>query len=177
MRRGLMFGCFGLLGLCVICAGVGYFAGLPRVRDGLRDGVADFGATEIAEIFAVPGAAGPGTYLLTEADINARIQAENPDAQNIDDWLIDITPAGYDVGFTASGDNVTYSGNLIAEDGRLKVTNTEADASFFEWFFSAGAMGDAIEKTFNTWLDANNLTLTDVQLGDGEMTLVTQPAG
>lgn len=174
MRRGFMIGCFGLLGLCVICAGVGYFAGLPRVRDGLQDGVANFGATEIAEIFAIPGAAGPGIHTLTEADINARIQAENPDTNNIDDWLIDITPAGYDVGFSANSEAVSYSGNMVAENGRLSVTNTEADATFFEWFFSAGAMGNAVERSFNTWLDANNLTLTDVQLADGEVTLVTE---
>lgn len=174
MRRGLMIGCLGLLGLCVICSGLGFFVGLPRIRDGLEDGVAEFGATEIAEIFAIPGAAGPGTHTLTEAAINARIQEENPDAQNIEDWLIDITPAGYEVGFSASGDDVSYSGDLVAEDGRLRVIDTEADATFFEWFFSAGAMGDAIERSFNTWLDANNLTLTDVQLADGEVTLVTQ---
>jgi hypothetical protein len=179
MRRGLMIGCFGLLGLCVVCGVLGFFFGLPRFRDELRDGVADFGATEIAEIFAipgspVPGATGPGTYVLTEADINARIQEENPNAQNIDDWLINLTPEGYRVGFTASGDEVSYSGNLIAENGRLKVTNAEADASFFEWFFSAGAMGGAVERSVNTWLTANNLTLTDVQLADGEVTLVTE---
>ncbi len=174
MRRFFMFGCLGLLGLCVVCSGLGYFLGLPRIRDGLQDGVAEFGATEIAEILGTPSAAGPGAYTLTEADINARIQAENPEAQNIDDWLINITSAGYDVGFTASGEEVSYSGSLIAENGRLAVTNTEADATFFEWFFSANAMGDAIERSFNTWLDANNLTLTDVQLGEGELTLVTE---
>ena len=174
MRRGLMIGCFGLLGLCVVCGILGFFVGLPRVRDELKDGVAEFGATEIAEIFAIPGVAGPGTYTLTEADINARIQAENPEAQNIDDWLINLTPEGYRVGFSASGDEVSYSGNMIAENGRLRVTDTESDASFFEWFFSAGAMGDAIEQSVNTWLDANNLTLTEVQPGDGEVTLVTE---
>lgn len=174
MRRWFMIGCLGLLGLCVVCGGLGFFVGLPRVRDGLQDGVAEFGATEVAEIFAIPGAAGPGRYELTEADINARIQAENPDAQNIDDWLIDITPAGYDVGFSASGEEVSYTGHLVAENGRLAVTDTAADATFFEWFFSAGAMGDAIERSFNTWLDANNLTLTDVELGDGVVTLVTE---
>jgi len=174
MRRWLMIGCFGLLGLCVVCGVLGFFVGLPRVRDELTDGVAEFGATEIAEIFVVQGPAGPGTYTLTEAEINARIQAENPDAQNIDDWLINLTPEGYRVGFSASGDEVSYSGNLVAEDGRLQVTNAEADAEFFEWFFSAGAMGDAIEKSVNTWLTANNLTLTEVQPGDGEVTLVTE---
>jgi hypothetical protein len=174
MRRGLMIGCFGLLGLCVVCSGLGVFVGLPRFRNSLEEGVADFGATEIAEIFAVPGAAGPGTYTLTEADINARIQEENPDTQNLDDWLINITPEGYRVGFSAQGDEVSYSGSMIAENGRLRVTDTDADASFFEWFFSAGAMGDAIETSVNTWLTANDLTLTDVQLAEGEVTLVTE---
>ena len=174
MRRGLMFGCFGLLGLCVVCGALGFFVGLPRFRDELEDGVADFGATEIVEIFAVPGASGPGTYTLTEADINARIQEENPNTQNIDDWLVNITPEGYTIGFSASGDEVTYSGDLVAENGRLQVTNAEADASYFEWFFSAGAMGNAIERSVNTWLTANNLTLTDVQLADGQVTLVTE---
>ena len=174
MRRWFMIGCFGLLGLCVVCSGLGFFVGLPRIRDSLQDGVAEFGATEIAELLPVPGNAGPGTYTLTESDINARIQAENPDTQNIDDWLINLTPDGYRVGFSAQGDEVSYSGNMIAENGRLRVTDAEADASFFEWFFSAGAMGDAIERSVNTWLTANNLTLTDVQLADGEVTLVTE---
>ncbi len=174
MRRGLMIGCLGLLGLCIVCSGLGFFVGLPRFRDQLEDGVADFGATEIAEILAVPGASGPGTYTLTEADINARIQEENPDTQNIDDWMINITPEGYTIGFSASGEEVTYSGDLVAENGRIQVTNADADAGYFEWFFSAGAMGNAIERSVNTWLTANNLTLTDVQLADGEVTLVTE---
>jgi hypothetical protein len=174
MRRVFMIGCLGILGLCVVCAGLGYFVGLPRVRDGLRDGVADFGATEVAEVFSTPANVSAGRYVLTEADINARIREENPDAQNIDDWIVELTPQGYEIGFRASGDDVTYSGNMVAENGRLKVTDSAADASFFEWFFSADAMGDALEKAVNRWLDANNLQLTDVELGDGQVTLVTE---
>lgn len=176
MRRVFMIGCLGLLGLCVVCAGLGYFVGLPRVRDGLRDGVADFGATEVAQIFSTPANVSAGSYTLTEDEINARIQEENPDAQNIDDWIVELTPQGYTVGFRTSDRDVTYSGNLVAEDGRLKVTDSEADASFFEWVFSADAMGDALERAINSWLTANNLQLTDVQLSDGEVTLVTEQA-
>src|SRR5215213_8160446 len=112
MRKGCLFGVIGLLGLCVIGCGLGYFVGLPRVRDGLRDPFEEVIGTQVALVAApTPGEAPePGTYTLDAADLNTAIRDRLGDNGSFDDVAVNLTPGRYQVRFTTNNQDVTYGG-------------------------------------------------------------------
>lgn len=174
MRRGCFIAVIGVFGLCLVASGLVYFVGLPRFQDGARDEIRDAISTEVAQqIPSTGGTADPGTYTLSEAELQQGL-AENFDVQNVDNVLIQITPAGLAFILDAnSGDDVTYSGVPVAVNGRLEMTNMESNEGIFDFIFPADELGKAIEDAVNNYLEQNNLQVDSVELIDGELTLVT----
>ena len=173
MRRGCMFGCLGILGLCVLAGVLGYFVGLPRFREAVGGEVADAMCTEVARHLAPrPGAAPvPGRYTITEADLE-RSMVEEAEGQNVEDVDISITPNQIEITLTSSGDQeLSYAGQVAAENGRLVVTDFEASNDVMDFFFPADELAEGIEDGVNRYLALNTLRLNDVELGDGELTL------
>jgi hypothetical protein len=178
MRRGCMFGCLGILGLCVLTSGLLYFVGLPRFRDAVGDGVADAMSTEVARQLApqVGAPPNPGQYTITEEDLE-RSMAEEAEGQNVEDVDISITPNQIEIDLTSSGDQeLSYAGQVAAENGRLVVTDFEASSDVMDFFFPADELAEGIEDGVNNYLATNGLRLNDVELGEGELTLDVEAA-
>jgi hypothetical protein len=177
MRRGCVIFVLGSLVLCLLACGAGYFIGLPRLQDGLSDEISDVISTQVAEqIPAVNGSAQPGEYTFNEAVLQDAF-ARNVDTESVDDFLIRITPENLEfvIGIEG-GEDIAYSGVPVAINGQLEMTNMETNEGFFDRIYPADKLGDAIEEAVNDYLDANGLQVSDVQLVDGEMTIVTTAA-
>jgi hypothetical protein len=178
MRRGCLISVLVVLGLCVVGCGLAYFVGLPRFQDAIADEFEDAVSTEVArQIPATPGQGpAPGTYTITEASLLQTLQDE-AEGGNVEDVLVSITPSGIEIGFdTGGGQDVSYSGGVVAENGRLVLTDFEANNEGLEFFFPADKMGEAIEDAVNNYLAVNNLQLSSVELLDGEMVLEVEAA-
>src|SRR4051812_24424400 len=124
MRRGCTIFVVFVLVLCLGVCGLGYFVGVPRIRDSARDGVRDAVSTQVA--FEIPtvtgGQAEAGSYTITAAELQQRLLV-NVDNDTVDNIVISISPAGFEFGLTTSGDQkTTYSGLPVAENGKLKMT-------------------------------------------------------
>jgi hypothetical protein len=177
MRKGCLFGVIGLLGLCVIGCGLGYFVGLPRLREGIRDPFEEVIGTQVARaVVSTPGeAAEPGTYTLDADDLNAAIRDRLGDNGSFDNVEVTLTQGRYQVRLTTNDQDVTYGGAVAAVDGRLEVTDVSGDG----WMTSilpAGDIADSFENVVNDYLTANNLLLTEATIGDGTLTLTTERA-
>ena len=177
MRRGCMIFALGALGLCVVGGILGWLVGVPRLRDNLRDGVRDGIATEVAA--QIPAGAGgevpPGRYTFTEDELQAGLAEEAGD--QVEDVLIALSPTGIRLGFVAQGDQeFNYRGVPAAENGRFVVQNMEATNGVLDFLLPADDLATAIEDAVNGYLGENNLRLQAVELGDGELTLETEPA-
>ena len=177
MRRGCFIFVIGVLGLCLVACGFGYFVGLPRFQDSVSDDVHDAISTEIAQqIPSTGGTAEPGTYSFNESEIQEGL-AENVDLQNAGNLLVQFTPTELEFTFDVDGGNdVTYSGVPVAVNGRLEMANMESSEGFFDFFFPADELGNAIEDAVNTYLAQNNLQVDAVELANGELTIVTVAA-
>jgi hypothetical protein len=177
MRRGCLISVLVVLGLCVVGCGLGYFVGLPRIQDAFADEFEDAISTEVAN--QIPSIGGqppaPGTYTITEASLLQSLQDE-AEGGNVEDVLVSITPNGIELGFDTGGQDVVYSGGVEAEDGRLVLTDFEANNEGLEFIFPADKMGEAIEDAVNNYLEENNLQLAGVELTDGEMILEIEEA-
>jgi hypothetical protein len=175
-RRGCLIAVSSLLGLCLIACVLGWFVGIPRLRDAIKDDVEGAVGTEVARRLAPAGGTpAPGTYVITEQDLTERLRAESDeDTQDVE---VRIDPVGIEVVLPTEGQEFTYSGRPTAEDGRLVVRGMEANNDAIEFFFPPDDVAEAIEDGVNDYLAANALRLAALELGEGQMTLTTEPAG
>lgn len=170
MPRILTIVLFGFLGVCVLCVGLGYFVALPRVQDELESSMEEAVSTYVVPYIAGPGVTPEaGTYVLSEEDVNREIRAGS---SNLDDLVVAINPDAIEMRFGQQGQSVTYRAGVAVEDGRLDLTDANLDG-LPSWVFSADTITNAVENGVNDYLEEAGLMLTDVSLGDGEMTLVT----
>lgn len=171
MPRILMITAGVLLVLCVGCVLLGYFVAIPRVQDGVEDGidqaVSTYVVPEIAGIGATPGA---GTYTLTEDDINSRIQTGNASLQ---DLRFVITPAGLELRFGQQGQDLAYTAQVSAVDGRIEIQGEDL-SGIPTWIISTNTISDGLESGINRYLDENNLIVSSVTMQEGSMTLVLE---
>lgn len=159
-----------LLGLCVLCAGAGYFVGLPRVQDELETSIEEAVGTYVAPKFVGIEPAGPGVAVITEEELNAEIDSGDP---NLEDLRVEITPDYLEFQFGEQGRELTYRTGVAAVDGRFAAVDPTLDG-VPSWILPESSVTDGLVDGINDYLEANALTLTSVVLGDGEMTVTTE---
>jgi hypothetical protein len=177
VRKGCLYGVIGVLGLCVVACALGYFVGLPRIRESAREPIEEVVGTQIArQIAPDPGVVpAPGTYVIREDDLNTALQNEVTQTDLFDDVAITLAPEGFELRFTTNDTDVTYDGDIAAVDGRLEVTDINADG-WMTTFLPASEVRKALENVINDYLTTNGLRLADAELGDGTLTLTTESA-
>lgn len=177
MGRRFTFAIAGLLGVCLLCCGLVWFVAIPRARDTVEDGLREAVGTEVAVRVAPLGTVEPGEYVITEADLLGQInEALSGNSAQIEDLAFEITPDQIRIGFTSGEQDANYTGRLAAVDGRLDVQEMQTSSGFLDFLFPAGIVEDGIEDGVNGFLAANNVTLTDLVMQDGQVTLVVEPA-
>jgi hypothetical protein len=174
MKRILLITVAALLILCVACVGLGYFVAIPRVKDGVEDGVNEAVATYVApEIAGIGVEPAPGTYTLSEEPVNDRIITGDV---NLQDLRLEITPAGLELHFGEQGQDISYTAQVSAVDGKIDIQGADL-TGVPSWIVPAGSISNGVEQGINTYLEENNLTVSSVTLQDGSMTLVLADAG
>jgi hypothetical protein len=178
MGRRFTFGVAGILGICLLCCGLVWFVAIPRARDTVEDGLREAVGTEVAVRVAPVGTVEPGEYVITEADLQGQFDnALTDNSAQVKNLTVDITPDQIRVGFTSGEQDASYTGRLVAVDGRIDVQDMETSSGFLDFLFPAGIVEDGIEAGVNNFLDANNVILTGLTMEEGQMTLQVEPAG
>jgi hypothetical protein len=173
-RRGCLFGCGGLLILCVVALGLGYFIGLPKVQDAIANDFQDGIATVVTDGIT-SGNQSTGVLVITEDQINSVL---NTDVEN-SDVSSQITPNGVSIEFTYRNDNsdpIRYSAVPVVSNGQFKLTDVEATNGFMERVLPKDKLANAIEDGVNDTLAEHNLQLASIDLEDGQITLQAVPA-
>lgn len=173
MKRVLLILVGVVLALCVICVGLGYFVAIPRVKDGVQEGIHQAVATNVAPLIAGIGIdPKPGAYTLTEDQVNQQIQTSGADLK---DLHFDITPNGLDIQFGEQGQDVGYTTRISAVDGKIVVDDSSV-SGIPTWIIPAGAISSGIEDGINDYLAEHGLVVTSVTMQDGNMTLTLENA-
>lgn len=174
MKRVLLITAGLVLALCVACVFVGYFVAIPRVKEGVQDGVNEAVSTYVAPQIAGLGIApAAGTYTLSEDAVNNQILGSDASLQ---DLRFEITPAGLELHFGEQGQDVSYTAQVSAVDGKLQIENADL-SGIPTWIVPADAISKGFEQGLNNYLAENNLVVSSVTLQDGSMTLVLEGAG
>jgi hypothetical protein len=166
----------GALMACLLICVVLFFVTIRGVRSGIEDSLQDGMGTLVAGRMGESGAAAPGTYVITDAEILGRIQEElDRDGANIDNLVVRIHPGNrIEIGFDSEGQDVTYDGTIAAEDGELRVRGMKASNGLLNFLVPGGRVASGIEDGINEYLLANNLVLASVTSEPGALTLVVE---
>ena len=109
---------------------------------------------------------------MSEDQVNERIKTGDPDLQ---DLRLDITPAGLQMHFGEQGQNISYTAQVSAVDGKIDIQGADL-TGIPTWIVPSDAISKGVEQGINTYLEENNLMVTSVTLQEGSMTLVLADA-
>lgn len=176
MRRILLVTLGSLFGLGIVCIGLLYFVGLPRVRDGIADQFQNSLATVVTNQVNAQSL-NAGTYVISEEMLTAGLQSEvdGGTGTSINNITARITDQIVQIVFDSDNDDVTMDLQVAAENGRLAVTNTTISNSVFRFFLPEDKLREAVEDGVNNALAQQGLRLDAITLAAKEMTLVTTP--
>jgi hypothetical protein len=179
-RRVWLIIAASILGLCVLSCAALVFLGLPAVREGLRDEIEEAVSTEVAQQIPAPpgGQAEPGEYTMTEDSLEASLRDNVDEGGDSDgDVFVDITTVGIEIGVISRGQNATYTGTPVVEDGRFVVRDPESSSRFLSFLLPEDDFANALEDAVNGYLADNNLELSALELTDDAIVLTTVATG
>lgn len=165
-----------IVGLCVLSCAALVFLGIPAVREGLRNEIEHAVSTEVAQQIPAPagGVAAPGEYTITENSLQASLRSNlDADGESAGDVFVDITVDRLEIGVISQGQTATYSGLPTIVDGRFVVRDSESSSRFLSFVLPADEFAEALEDAVNGYLEANNLELSELQMTDGAIVMIT----
>ncbi len=184
-----------LLILCVGGAALGYFVGIPWARTAISKGQMSLSNTMADAVTASVSsrieerALRKGELVIRSADINVN-NAEVPGEFGIETgtdgtWIYgletEISPRGLALVVPGEPD-VTNAGHQMAlavpvvEDGRVELTEVEVASGVMRFFLSKDGFEQGMEAGINRALQAHGLTPTSITMGNGQLTILTEPA-
>lgn len=173
---GCLLGALGIVLIAllgaVLVAIVAYNA---ATGDQLRDGLRDVAATEVTRTGPVD-VPQDGRLRVSEADVNRTIRRYTDDYGAISDPTLNIDPQGVVLNFSVLGINSSYRAGLVADGGQLRLTDPRASGAASR-VLGAGDMASIVEPSLNDILRQSGVTATGVELGDGELTVLTAGSG
>lgn len=125
---------------------------------------------------AIPTIA-PGTsqLVITDDQLNQRIRENIGKLQPLDSASVEITPDGLTVRMTAYGVDGTYSGDVVARDGQVVVTNGRIDGPL-GWVVPTEPIESALNQQVRAVLDQSDVQVSGVTLQEHQMTVALAPA-
>ena len=141
----------------------------------LRDGLRDVAATEVTQLGPVD-VPEDGRLTVSEADVNRSIRRYTDDYGAISDPTFAIAPNGVVLDFSVLGIDSSYRSGLVAEGGQLRLTDPRASGAASR-VLGAGDVAGIVEPALNDILRQSGVAATGVELGDGELTVLTAGTG
>ncbi len=175
-RRTALIVVLSVVGLCLlICIGGGVYA-FTQIGPGIRDSVRELTSTEVASQLEQAGATGPGNFVITDEQLTTGInrQLAAGDSGSIKGVEVMIDTTGVEIVVDLGGQTAGYRAGLEVDDGRIQVTNPQADAGIIGNLIPTDWIAGGLEDGLNAYFEANNLTVTSVELAQGQVQIATQ---
>lgn len=171
-------GCFStliiLVLLLVICVGLGWFVGVPRVRDSMTSNIEQGISTQIAGELGTVNV-GPGLHTLDLATIADQLHGKLGDA-GIDGITLRGDGHRLYLGLSTRGSEAVYSGVPTIVDGKLVMTDMTSSNSVLGFVIPPARLGEAIEIGINSFFEQQGLRLDGISVDADTLTVSTVPA-
>lgn len=176
-RRTALIVILGILGLCLLVCVGGVVYAFTQIGPGIRDSVSELTATDVASQLDQAGAARPGNYVITDEELTSGINRQltaDGESGSIRGVEVSIEPTGLEIVIDLGGQTAGYRTGLGVEDGEIRVTDPEADAGIIGNLIPTDWIAGGLQDGLNAYFDANDLTVTSVELPQGEVRIATQ---
>jgi hypothetical protein len=171
---GWVLGLVGLLLIAAVAVAALILVVRPMVSDRVESATNDAIVSALAETTVVPDATS-GTILITEAEINQSIRANQSDYKPLEDVAVQILRRGIKVSFSVYGVSGTLNGSVDVRNGKLVIINPSLSGAADRLIDVDNIARDAADA-INELLARNNLKPTAVSLSDDRLTITTAPA-
>ncbi len=176
-RRTALIVILSVIGLCLlICVG-GVVYAFTQIGPGIRDSVSDLTSTEVATQLDQAGAVRPGNYVITAQELTTGINqqlASDSESDTIQGVEVMIDPSGIEIVIDLGGQTAGYQAGLGVEDGEIRVTDPQADAGIIGNLIPTDWIAGGLQDGLNAYFEANDLTVTSVELSEGQVQIATQ---
>ncbi|MGN6485761.1 MAG: hypothetical protein ACTHMX_15320 [Thermomicrobiales bacterium] len=170
-------GCFStliiLVLLLVICVGLGWFVGVPRIRDSVSDSIEHGIGTQVAqELGAVNVGSGSHTLDLTTIADQLHGQLGNAGVEGI---TLRGDGTRLYLGLTSRGSEAIYSGIPTVVDGKLVMTDMTSSNNVLGFVIPPDRLGEAIETGVNSFFSQQGQQIVGIEVGTDSLTVQTEP--
>jgi hypothetical protein len=159
----------------VLCCVLGVFVFLPRFHEAIENEVTTVLSTEVADAIGnqVPDGANveAGTYRISLTDLQRQIVGGSENLQ-VEGMVLRGDGGDIVLGFEVTNASAEYRFTPVANGGALELTNMRGEGGVVQQLLAPEALGGAIERSVNGYLDAQGLTLQDVAVEGDELVLV-----
>lgn len=174
--RGCLISVGALLGLVLICCLAVWFFGIPRFQDAIEEGLSEGISTEVAQqLDSAGGELGPGTHTVDMA----QLESELADVGNFnpDDFELSANNGQVSIQFGQTGQELGYTGDISAENGRIVVSNMESTEGGFDFILPPDRLENAIEDGVNNYFESRGLRIESVTAENNQITVEAVEAG
>lgn len=176
-RRTALIVILSVIGVCLLVCVGGVVYAFTQIGPGIRDSVSELTSTEVAVQLDQAGAARPGNYVITAEELTTGINqqlAADSNSDSIQGVEVMIDPTGIEIVIDLGGQTAGYRAGLGVEDGEIRVTDPEADAGIIGNLIPTDWIAGGLQDGLNAYFEANNLTVTSVELAEGQVQIATQ---
>lgn len=164
-----------VVGLCLLVCVGGVVYAFTQVGPGIRDSVSELTSTEVASQLDTAGVTGPGNYVIRDEALTDGINRQLAgDSGNVHAVGVTIATTGIEIVVDLGSQTVRYRAGLEVADGEIRLTNPEADAGIIGNLIPKDWIAGGLEDGLNAYFQANDLTVTSVELAQGQVQIATQ---
>lgn len=178
-------GCLALLILTVvlILAGVATFRSLvrPAVSRVVSERLEMPWPTAADQPASAPAATAPAPapggrqVVITQDELNQRIEANRARIQPLDSARVEIAPGAFAIAFQAYGLSGRYQGQVSVVDGQVTLSGGRITGPL-GWVVAPGVIESALNEQLRAGLVESGLAVESVTLQEGQMTVTLAPS-
>jgi hypothetical protein len=169
---GVLLGALALLLMCGVVAALGWFAGLPIVRDQVQSQVTDAVDRQVASLDNLP-LQSTGEIVVSEDEINESLSAHEKAYEPLKNATVTIDDGLISISVDAYGTNSTYTADAKIDKGKLVIVNPKVDGPAGQ-VLSAEELAEIIEGQFSSLMRRFDRTPTAIRLRDGSISIATK---
>jgi hypothetical protein len=172
---GGLLGVLAILLILGVVAALGWFAGLPIVRDQLYTQVTEAVSRQVASLDTL-SAKSTGEIVVTEKDINDSLRAHEKAYEPLKNATVQIDDGQIAITVDVYGTSSTYTADAKIEKGKLVLVDPTVDGPAGQ-VLSADELAEIIEGQFNSLMRRFDRTPTAIRLRDGSISIATKAKG
>jgi hypothetical protein len=169
---GVLLGALAVLLMFGVVAALGWFAGLPILKDQLHSQVNDAVSRQVASLGDL-AMKQSGEVVVTEEELNESLRQHEKAYEPLKNATVRIDDGLITISVDAYGTSSTYTADAKIDKGKLVLIDPTVDGPAGQ-VLSADELAEIVEGQFNGLMSRFHRTPTAIRLRDGSISIATK---